>query len=72
MSNRSFKEGFVDGFTAPFTLFAEKTSDATKYQTSVGRAWGAVGDAFREVMRNEGAIIDKERGKRRQGDKRAA
>lgn len=72
MSSKSFKEGFVGGFTAPFTFFTEKHSDVEKYQTSVGRAWEDVGIAFERVMRGEGAIVGKEHDKRRQRKQRAA
>lgn len=72
MSRKAFKEGFVDGFTAPFAFFSEKHSDVERYQTSVGRAWEDVGVAFQGVMRKQGAIVGKERDKGRQRSERAA
>jgi hypothetical protein len=73
MSSKSFKVGFVDGFTAPFTFLKEEPQSAEKYQTTVGRAWEDVGTAFRGVMRREGIFVGKEEhSKKHRSGKRAA
>lgn len=74
MTNKAFKRGFVDGFTAPFSFFDRWTMKPDDYQATVGQAWKDVGDAFRESMPMERGESGEERNKKKQpaAGKRAA
>ncbi|MEJ1176070.1 hypothetical protein WA845_17615 [Agrobacterium sp. CMT1] len=72
MTNKSFKKGFVDGFTAPFTFLVTKPKSTERYHISVDKAWKDVGDAFFDVMKEQGAISGERRNQKGRGPKQAA
>lgn len=73
MTSKAFKKGFVDGFSAPFSFLTRASANTEKYQASVERAWKDVGDAFHDVMTEQGDISGERRHeKKRQSGKQAA
>ncbi len=59
MLTKSFKRGFVRGFSAPFLFFSPLPVRRPKeFNGSVEKAWRDVGRALSEATAKQGAIIE--------------
>lgn len=56
LKSKAFRRGFVDGFTAPYTIFfADQEPISYQRKDLVKQSWAKVGKAVRSAMQDAGA-----------------
>lgn len=73
MFSKSFKKGFVGGFTSPANIFvAIKIHRPAEYDGSVEKAWREVGTSLSNATLTEGKRLGEKTGSKRRRSIKAA